>query len=109
MGWRPADAAGPLPSIRQEVPVLEDGPSVELDDARAAQVFDEVPMERRLVLPTTFRVGTAESQVDRAADLLVEQDVADEAVDAKIDADAEFTDPSCAAVDGQNLLEKFLA
>jgi hypothetical protein len=97
-----------LPSIRQEVPVLEDGPSVELDDALAAQVFDEVPVERRLVLPAAFRVGTAESQVDRAADLLVEQDVADEAVDTEIDADSELADPPRAAVDGQDLLEKLL-
>src|SRR5918995_697385 len=66
-------------------------------------------MEGGLVLPSTFRVGPAESEVDRAADLLVEQDVADEAFDAKIDTDAELADPPRAIVDGQDLLEKLLA
>src|SRR5918995_5320413 len=66
-------------------------------------------MEGGLVLPSTFRVGPAESEVDRAADLLVEQDVADEAVDALVDADAELADPPRAVVDGQDLMQKLLA
>src|SRR5215211_4283509 len=95
-----------LPLIHQEAPVLKHGPPVQLDDALAAQVLDEIPVECGLVRPAAFRVGPAESEVDRAADLLVEQDVADEAADAKIDTDAELADPPPAVVDGQDLLQK---
>ncbi len=41
----------------------------------------------------------------RAADLLVEQDDADGTVDAEVGPDAEFTEPPCAVIGGQCLLQ----
>jgi hypothetical protein len=50
-----------------------------------------------------FRVGLAEGEVDGAADLLVEQDVLDEALDVVVGADAEFAEPARALVHVQHL------
>ena len=49
-------------------------------------------MQRGLVLAAGLGIGAAEREVDRAADLLVEEDRADRAVDAEVRADAELAE-----------------
>src|SRR4051812_9124546 len=62
-------------------------------------------MQSGLVRASTLGVGPTERQVDGAGDLLVEEDVADEAVEVSVHADAELPDPSRSDVAGQSFME----
>jgi hypothetical protein len=67
--------------------------AVHVERAVLAQVLDHVPVQGGFVDAAGFRVGLAEGEVDGAADLFVEQDVFDEALDVVVGADAEFAQP----------------
>ena len=66
--------------------------AVDRDPAAAAQVADHVPVHGRVVLAPGLRIRHADREVDRAADLLVEQDLLREAVDPVVRADAELAE-----------------
>src|SRR3712207_1187412 len=63
-----------------EPPVPQERLAVDVDLAAVAQVADQIPVDRRLVDAARLRVAGADRHVDRAADLLVEQDVLSEAL-----------------------------
>ena len=77
--------------------------------AAAAQVADEVPVQRGLVLAAGLGVRAAEREVDGAADLLVEEDRADRALDAEVRADAELAEEPRAGVGRERALEVLVA
>src|SRR5205085_3889661 len=62
--------------------------------AALAKVADEIPVHGGLVDAAGLRIGAAEREVDGAADLLVEQDRADRAVDPGIRSDADLAQPA---------------
>src|SRR3712207_3580731 len=66
-------------------------------------------MQGRFVRAAGLRVGAAEREVDGAADLLVEQDLADGAVDARVRADAELADAAGAVVGGERRLQDLVS
>ena len=58
--------------------------------------------------PAGLGIGHADREVDRAADLLVEQDLLGEAVDAVVGADAQLTQPARAIVGVERLEQELL-
>ena len=72
-------------------------PSASMRPPRA-QVADQVPVDRRLVLAAEQRERAAEREVARAADLLVEERVADGALHHLVRADRELADAARALV-----------
>src|SRR5918999_143568 len=79
--------------------------AVALDDlavggqrAAGPEVADHVPVDRALVGPTGLRIRAAEREMDRPADLLVEQDRPDRAVDPAVRADADLAQPPRARI-----------
>src|SRR3954453_21203353 len=71
--------------LAQERAGLPDELAVGVDLALLAQVADQVPVQARAVPAARLREPGAERDVDRAADLLVEEDVAREAVDLVVE------------------------
>src|SRR4051812_13669101 len=90
-------------------PALLDHGSVGGDPPAAAQVADEVPVHRGDVLAAGLGIRAAQREVDRAADLLVEEDRADRAVDAVVGAEAELAQAPRAVVRAQRLAQVGLA
>ena len=82
----------------QEAPLLPDQLAVGVDLALGAQVADQVPVQLRVVQPAELREARAERDVDRAADLLVEEDVAREAVDLVVEPEGELAEHGGAGV-----------
>src|ERR1700735_2469071 len=72
--------------------------AVDFELAAEAEVADEVGVDGGLVGAAGLGIGLAEGHVDRAAELLVEEDLAGAAVDAVVGADAELTEGSGALV-----------
>ena len=66
-------------------------------------------MQRALVLAAGLRVRAPEREVDRAADLLVEEDRADRAVDAEVRADADLAQARAPSSVGQRALQVVVA
>src|SRR5439155_15773641 len=97
------------PRRARELPALLDDLPVGADPPAAAQVADEVPVQRALVAAARLRVRAAEGEVDGAADLLVEQDRPDGAVDPEVGADAELAQPARPRVGRQGLAQVVLA
>src|SRR5215210_2629117 len=89
--------------------VLQQGRAVGAQLPAVAQVADHVPVDGRLVRPARLGVGAADREVDRAADLLVEQDRADRPVDAGVRPDADLAEPRRAGVRGERLPQVGLA
>ena len=77
--------------------------------AAAAQVADHVPVDGRLVGAAGLGIRAADREVDGAADLLVEQDRADRAVDPEVRPDPDLPEPRRAVVGGQRRLQVLLA
>src|SRR5215218_806522 len=73
------------------------------------EVADHVPVDRAVVRPARLGIGAAERQVDRAADLLVEQDRPDRAVDAGVRPDPDLAQPAGAGVGIQRREEVVVA
>src|SRR5213080_4839195 len=96
-------------SEREEPAVAVDELAVGVDLATRAQVADHVPVQRRAVRAAALRIGRPEREVHRAADLLVEEDVAGEDADRLVQAERELPDPPRALVDRDHLLEEVLA
>src|SRR5256885_7245608 len=80
--------------LTEEAAVLPDQLTVGVDLPFAAQVADQVEVQRRAVAPAEDLEAHAEREVNRAADLLVEEDVAGEAVDLVVEAERELADPA---------------
>ncbi len=74
-----------------------------------AEVLHDVPVDRALVEAADRRVALAEREVDRAVDLLVEEDVLHEPRDAGVAADAELADATSALVAVEDRVEQLLA
>src|SRR2546423_3485327 len=79
--------------------------AVGVDLALAPEVADQVEVERGAILPAELREPHPERDVHRAADLLVEEDVARESVDLVVEAECDLADPASAAVHRQERLE----
>src|SRR3954470_21491247 len=92
-----------------EAAVLEQRRAVGAQAPAVAEVADHVPVDGRLVRAARLGVGPADRQVDGAADLLVEQDRANGAVDPEVRADADLAEPRGARVRGDRLAEVGLA
>src|SRR5438270_2298988 len=73
--------------LAQERPRLPDELAVRVHLALLAKVADQIPVQARAVPAARLREPRAEREVDRAADLLVEEDVAREAVDLVVEAE----------------------
>src|SRR3712207_467581 len=66
-------------------------------------------MQRGLVPAPGLRIGAADGEVDGPADLLVEEDRPDRAVDAEVRADAELAEAAGAVVGRERALEVVVA
>ena len=82
--------------------------SVDRDPAAFAQVADHVPVHRGVVLPARLGIGHPHRQMDRAADLLVQQDLLGEAVDAVVGADPELAQAASPVVRVERLDQELL-
>src|SRR5918998_718586 len=91
--------------LGQEPARLPDELAVGVDLSLGAQVADHVPVQAGRVAPARLGESGAEREVDRAADLLVEEDVARPAVDLVVEAEGELTDDAGAVVDREQALE----
>src|SRR3954454_21144814 len=105
-GGRPGATERPL---QPEVTVLLDDGAVGRQPAALTQVADQVPVQGRDVAPARLGVGAAEREVHGAADLLVEEDRADGAVDAVVGADAQLAQAPGSVVGGQRAAQVLLA
>src|SRR5690348_11878636 len=76
--------------IGKEVPVLPDQLAVRVDLALLAQVADQVEVQCRAVEAAEVFEAHPEGEMDGAADLLVEEDVAREAVDLVVEAEGDL-------------------
>src|SRR4051812_26049185 len=72
--------------------------AVDGDRAAAPQVADHVPVDGRVVHPAALRIARADRHVDRAAELLVEQDLLGRLGDAVVRPYAELAKPARAVV-----------
>ena len=73
------------------------------------QVADHVPVDGRLVHAAGLGIRAPDREVHGAADLLVEQDRPDRAVDAEVRADPDLAQPRRASVGGERLAQVVLA
>src|SRR5918994_3404395 len=76
--------------------------------APCSQVAHEVPVERGAVHSPALGIGLAERKVDRAADLLVEEDMARELRDGVVQAERELPGAACAVVHRKHLPQELL-
>src|SRR5215217_2578410 len=83
--------------------------AVDRDAPALAQVADHVPVDRRVVHAAGFGIRLADGHVDRAADLLVEQDLARAGGDPVVRSDAELAQAACAVVGVEHLDQVALA
>src|SRR5690606_23691042 len=74
-----------------------------------AEVADHVPVDRGLVDAAGLGVGLAHGEVDGAADLLVEEDLAGPVGDAEVGADPELAEAAGALVGVEHLDQELLA
>jgi hypothetical protein len=65
----------PAKSLQLEVPVLLQHDVVRGQPAAAAQVADQIPVQRADVLAARLRIRPAQREVDGAADLLVGEEL----------------------------------
>src|SRR5688572_29890170 len=91
--------------LREEPARLPDQLAVGVDLSLAAKVADHVPVEAGAVDSAGLRERRPEGEVHRAADLLVEENVARPAVDLVVEAEGELADDARAVVDGQKALQ----
>src|SRR5215211_6536994 len=92
-----------------EPPVLLEDLAVDGDPAALAQIADHVAVDGALVDAARLGIALADREVDRAADLLVEQDVARSAVDPVVGADPQLAQPPRAVVGVEQLVQEGLA
>src|SRR5919201_6089884 len=83
--------------------------AVGIDLAVAAEIADEVPVQRRLVVAAAILEPHPEREVHRAADLLVEEDVPREAVDLVVEAERDFAEDAGAGVHVEQRVQVLLA
>src|SRR5438034_10728741 len=93
-------------SSLEEPPCLPDQLAVGVDLAVLAEVADHVPVQRRLVGAAEVLEGSAERDVHRPADLLVEERVAGEAVDLVVEPERDLAETASAVVEVEHRVEK---
>src|SRR6266542_2854868 len=91
------------------MPVAPDELAVCVDLAVPAQVADQVEMQGRPVLAAEVLESHSERQVQRPTDLLVEEDVAREAVDLVVESERDLADAACTFVEVEQRLQIVLA
>src|SRR5436190_1691697 len=77
--------------------------------AALAKVADHVPVNGRVVHAAGLGVARAQRQVERAADLLVEQDLLGAGLDPVVRADPELSEAAGAVVGVERLEQQLLA
>src|SRR4051794_32276853 len=92
-----------------ELAVLEEQIAVDGKFAAIAQIANHVPMNGRFVLAACFGIASADRHMDGAADLLVEKDIAGEAVDIEVSANSELTEDSGSFIGLKDRIEVILA
>src|SRR3954467_244233 len=92
----------------EEVPSAPDGLAVGLDLPVRAEAGDDVPVERRAVEASRLREADAERDVDRPADLLVEERVPGVTVDAVVEPDGRLAEDAGAVVHREERTEMLL-
>ena len=105
----PPDRAVAGAGSRRNAPGLPDELAVRVDLALRAQVADHVPVEPGRVLAAGLGEARAEREVHRAADLLVEEDVAREAVDLVVQAERDLAEDARAVVHVEQRAQVVLA
>src|SRR4029077_5013833 len=93
----------------QKVPVAVDELAVREDLAARAKVADQIPVQGRAVQAPRLRIRGSEGEVDRPADLLVEQGVAREELHRVVQAECELAHPPGPFVHRYHLAEEVLA
>src|SRR4051812_27344363 len=93
------------PFFVHEAAVLEQRLAVGAEAAALAQVADHVPVDGRLVRAARLGIGAADREVHGPADLLVEEDRADRAVDPEVRADADLAEARGAGVGRERLAQ----
>src|SRR5262249_4254309 len=79
--------------------LLHDQTAISPEPASGPGVHDQVPVQRRDVDPAGLEVTLAEGEVDRTADLLVEEDAPGESIDPRVEPHSEFSQPPRAGVE----------
>src|SRR4029077_5140012 len=80
-----------------------------VDLALLAQIADEVPVQRRLVLRAEVGEARAEREVHGAADLLVEERVLREPVDLVVQSEGDLPEPTRASIHREQRVEVLAA
>src|SRR3954471_7699066 len=91
--------------VAQEAAVLPDQLAVSVHLAFLTEVADQVEVKRGPVPAAQVLEAHSEGQVHRAADLLVEEDVAREAVDLIVEPERELAHAGCSFVHREERLE----
>src|ERR1700745_1316722 len=84
--------------IVQELAVAPDELPVGVDLALAPEIADQIEVQRRAILAPQSPEAHSEGHVHRSTDLLVEEDVAGEAVDLVVEPERDLTDAPCTFV-----------
>src|SRR6476620_6767164 len=93
----------------QTVPVAVDELAVREDLAARAEVADQIPVQGRAVQAPRFRIRGSEREVDRPADLLVEEGVAGKELQGLGEAERELAHPARPLVHRDHRPEEVLA
>src|SRR3990170_4921588 len=80
-----------LSRLDAERAVLVDHLTVDGNLGLSVEIADEVPVDRADVLAPRLRITTAQGEMEAAADFLVQQDIAREALDAEVRTNGELT------------------
>jgi len=88
--------------------LLEDLLAVQVDLAFLTKVFDEIPVFVGFVPSAALFIAATEGEVDRPADLLIEEDIQGSVLDSVIEADAELAEALSAGIAFDDLAEEFL-
>src|SRR5262245_49447207 len=97
------------PRLLEEPAGPPDELAVRVHLALGAQVAHEIPVEPRTVLPAEVLERRAERDVNRAADLLVEERVVREPVDLVVEPERDLAEPARAVVQAQHGVEVLTA
>jgi hypothetical protein len=85
-----ADTVQQVTGLDDELTVLIEEFAVDVNGAVITHVADHVPMDGAAVVTAGFRVTHADCHMNRAANFLIKENVAREAIDTEIRADGKL-------------------
>src|SRR5689334_8996128 len=73
------------------------------------QVTNQIPMDRRLIQTAGIRIGSSERHMHRAADLLIEEDIARETLNAVVETECDLAQVARALIGVEHRMQELLA